>query len=285
MSNGVGSAVPGLELPEPPVAMAANQAAAWVFTGFCAVLAVVVLGWSAWMAVRRRDGLPLTLMAGGAMCGLLEPSGDILGLTWHPSDTPLIAFTLLGRHIPAYVPIGEAMFFALGGYGAYRLFLQGRPVRSVVILMAAFSAFDAAMEMLATQFGVFTYYGDNPSRIFGLPLYALVQNGGLAIVIGWVALVIAPHLRGIRWLAAPLVVPGAFAAYVIACTWPVYLALNAQAPGAVVLPIAIGCAGLNFALPYVLLKTSVVDRFRVRSERSGEWTAARPVAAGQAGAA
>jgi hypothetical protein len=154
------------------------------------------------------------------------------------------------------------MFFALAGYGAYRLMLAGRPIRDLLAWWACFSVFDSAMEMFATQAHAWVYYGHNPSRIIGLPLYAIVQNGGLAIVTGWVAFVAAPHLRGVRWGAMLVLVPCAFLGQAVACTWPVYTALNSSASDAVFWPVAILSTALNAALPYGLLRTPVVERLR-----------------------
>lgn len=83
--------------------------------------------------------------------------------------------------------------------------------------------------MTISQFHVMTYYGDNPTLIFGLPLYALVQNGALALVGGWTILVAAPRLPGMRKLFLALLVPLSFGLQAFITTWPMYLGLNTGA--------------------------------------------------------
>lgn len=246
----------------PPLGLSPVRGAAWGFTFFSVAMFVAVGIWGAWMLIRRRDAVPLALLLGGAMCGLVEPIGDIIGLTWYPRSDPLIVYTAWGRSIPSWVPLGEGMFFALAGYGAYRLMLAGRPVKTLLLWWLCFSVFDSAMEMFATHEHAWVYYGHNPSRILGLPLYAIVQNGGVAIVTGWVALVAAPHLRGRRWAAMLLIVPCAFLGQAVVCTWPVYTALNSDASSVVFWPIAVLATAINFALPFGLLRTPAVARLR-----------------------
>jgi len=83
-----------------------------------------------------------------------------------------------------------------------------------------------------------------------------------------VALVAERHLRGVRWLVLPLLVPTAFVAYAIAATWPVYLALGAQADGAVVFLLAVLATGMNFAIPFALLRSAPVAALRRTQEQT-----------------
>ncbi|MEV0341438.1 hypothetical protein AB0H49_20645 [Nocardia sp. NPDC050713] len=248
----------GLDLPAPPVEMEANLTAAWAFTGFCLGMFVLVSIWALWMAAARREWIPIALLAGGALCGFGEPLGDILGLTWYPVDTPLIAFTWLGRVIPLYVPLGEAMFIALGGYGVYKMLQLGTPPKRLLGIMAAFALLDAVMEIAAAQSGVYVYYGNNPSLIFGLPAYVIIQNGGMSIVVGWAAYFATRNSPKMA-LALPFAIPCLYGAYAFGCTWMVYTAINADAPTYISAPLVVVSLVTNFTVPYLLVKFSTRD--------------------------
>lgn len=244
-----------MEFKHPPVPldMTANVAVSWGFLAFTAVSFIATLAWALRMGMRSRDWLPLILMAGGALCGFLEPGGDILGATFYPLNTPLLVFELWGRHIPLFVFVGESMFFATAVYFAYRFLLTGTSVVRPVEILVVFSLFDAAMEMTISQFHVMTYYGDNPTLIFGLPLYALVQNGALALVGGWTILVAAPRLPGMRKLFLALLVPLSFGLQAFITTWPMYLGLNTGASRSSLFILGLIATAANLALPILCI--------------------------------
>ena len=250
----------GLHLPRQPVEMSANLPAAWAFTVFCLGMFFLVSIWALWIATSRKEWVPVALLVGGALCGFCEPLGDILGLTWYPTNTPLIAFTWLGRVIPLYVPLGEAMFIALGGYGVYRLLQIGTPRKRMLGIMAGFAVLDAVMEIAAAQSGVYVYYGNNPSLIFGLPAYVIIQNGGMAIVVGWTAHMATRHSSKMT-LALPFAIPCLYGAYAIGCTWMVYTAINADAPVYISAPLVIVSLVTNFTVPYILVRFSASNDF------------------------
>lgn len=252
----------GPQIPPVPSDLVANGTAAWAFTWFTLISFALVAIWALHAGFRKRNWLPLALLAGGTMCGFLEPGADVFGLTYYPANTPLLVFEGFDRQIPVFVFLGEGMFFATAVYGAYRLLLAGTPVKRLLWFMALFSLFDAVMEMFLIHFGVMTYYGNNPSRILGLPLYAIVQNGALALVLGWVVLALAPQLRGWRHPAWILIVPSAFAAQAIAATWPMYGGLNSAFPTPVMWALTVLVTATNLALPLYVIHTPIARAYR-----------------------
>lgn len=239
--------------PSIPIDMTANVAASWGFLAFTVVSFIATLVWAVRLGLRSQDWLPLILMGGGALCGFLEPFGDILGATFYPLNTPLLVFELFGRHIPLYVFVGESMFFATAVYYAYRFFVTGVGVARLLVIIVVFSLFDAAMEMTAIHFHVMTYYGDNPTLVLGLPLYVLIQNGALAVVGGWAVLIVTPHLAGIQRLLLIPLVPLAFGFQAFIATWPMYLALNTDASRPTLLLVGTVVTVTNAALPLLCI--------------------------------
>ncbi|MEU9808523.1 hypothetical protein [Mycobacterium sp. NPDC050853] len=263
--------------PPIPIEMTANVAASWGFLAFTVVSFVATFAWAVRLGVRSKDWLPLILMTGGALCGFLEPFGDILGATFYPLNTPLLVFELFGRHIPLYVFVGESMFFATAVYYAYRFLVTGLGVARLLVIIVVFSLFDAAMEMTAIHFDVMTYYGDNPTLVLGLPLYVLIQNGALAVVGGWAVLIAMPHLAGRQRLLLIPLVPIAFGLQAFIATWPMYLALNTGASRSTLLLLGIAVTITNAALPLLCIYSRSARQHRITST-----THETPVTAAQA---
>ncbi|WP_239001726.1 MULTISPECIES: hypothetical protein [unclassified Mycobacteroides] len=249
--------------PTIPIEMATNVAASWGFLAFTVVSFIATLVWALRLGVRSNNWLPLILMAGGALCGFLEPLGDILGATFYPLNTPLLVFELFGRHTPLYVFVGESMFFATAVYYAYRFLVTGMGVARLLVIIVVFSLFDAAMEMTAIHFHVMTYYGDNPTLILGLPLYALIQNGALAVVGGWAVLIAIPRLAGLQRLLLIPLVPIAFALQAFIATWPMYLGLNSGASRSVLLLLGLVVSITNAALPLLCIYSRTARTYRI----------------------
>ena len=240
--------------PRVPTEMVADQTASLIFLAFTALSFLGVLTWATRHYLRTQDKLPLILMVGGALCGFLEPFGDLLGATFYPLNTPLLVFEAFGRQVPLYVFVGESMFFASAVYIAYRFLRSGMPTRKLLTIIVAFSMFDAAMEMTCIHFHVMTYYGNNPLLVLGLPLYAIVQNGALAVVGGWTILVLEPKFQGRRraWWLAP-VVPISFGLQAFVATWPMYLGLNSDFSRPTMLALGLVSTALNLALPLLCI--------------------------------
>ena len=248
--------------PRIPTEMFADPTASLIFLGFTVASFVGVLIWATKYFTRTQELLPIILLVGGALCGFLEPIGDILGATFYPLNTPLLVFDALGRHIPLFVFIGESMFFASAVYIAYTFLRDGMAAPKLLAIIAAFSVFDAAMEMTCIHFNVMTYYGNNPVLILGLPLYSIVQNGALAVVGGWIVLVLEPKLQGGRaWWLAPAI-PIGFGAQAFVTTWPMYLGLNADFSRSTMLWLGLLATALNVALPLWCIYSPVAARYR-----------------------
>lgn len=248
--------------PPVPYDLVANETASWGFLAFTAVSFIATLAWAIRTGVRSQDWLPLLLMGGGALCGFLEPLADLLGATFYPMNTPLLVFELFGRHIPLFVFVGESMFFATAVYAAYRLFIAGVSAAKLLGILLLFSLFDAAMEMTVIQFGVMTYYGNNPTLIFGLPAYSLVQNGALAVVGGWTVLAVLPLLRGRKKLLIIPIVPLSFGLQAFITTWPMYLGLNIDASRSTLLVLGLIATVANLALPLWCINSRLARTYR-----------------------
>lgn len=218
-----------------PAPVALTMPAGWeavytaaVLVAFVAMSANAVRLWRA-----DRDGLPLLLMAGGALCVFLEPMVDVLGLCWYPRGSGLELFELMGRPIPFLVLPGYTFF--MGGLTVIALHtLRTRGATGLLRLYPLMILLELPFEILANHTGVYTYYGQQPLRVGDFPLWWLFVNTMVPVV---AAVVLRPLRRWLTGSVAALVVvpllPAVDAGVNAALAWPTWTVLNSDVPMAV----------------------------------------------------
>lgn len=238
-----------LDLPGP---LSANDTGFWVFSAGAIVLFAASVALAVRETLRLRTALPFVVFLSAALWLPNEPFIDaILGFQY-ATDSPVVLFNLWGRDIPLEVIAVGAMFF-LFPWGIYQMVLHGIAMRRIVAVCIVAGMIDWGMEWPALHWRLFEYYGDNPSRILGLPLTSMVQNSFLYALMAAALLVATPHMKGWRSLLFVPVIPGVYLGGAMLCTWPAYLALHAGWPTAVFLPLALVSAAMNVYIPLVLL--------------------------------
>jgi hypothetical protein len=268
-----GAELPGQgELPLAPVLHADHTPALVmviaIYSGFAATIA-----WALWQAARRREHLPLVLVAAGVVAANLEPLGDHVGLIVYAPDVPWFHYWVMGRQMPSFILVGEASYVAFGSFYAYRMLADGRSLRHLAFVSAVMVGIpEILVEVLWHHWGIIAYYGDNPTRILGVPLYSIVQNSTLLPVFGVATFLVAHYLRGRDRLWLVLVVPCVTIGYIVGVSWPVYLAIQSSAPAAVVwIAAAVTCVA-SVGATYAALQLPVLRELRAQR-------AARPAAA------
>jgi hypothetical protein len=206
------------------------------------LLVAVAFGIREW----RRTGRPLLLvvLAGGALCTLIEPVIDAVGQVYLREANATIVYRLAGRGMPIWVPPFWAVFAGLQTYLFCNL-LRSRPDRRRywTVVLTVFSI-ALVLELPSTALGLYEYFGHQPFNPTGMPLWWLFTYlGGLgaaALIVGRPELFSGPRIL----LAVPLV-PSAIAAWMAATGWPTFLALQSGAGLFVTYPAAVMTAGLS----------------------------------------
>ncbi|SHW94664.1 Uncharacterised protein [Mycobacteroides abscessus subsp. abscessus] len=250
----------------PPNDLHVNQTAGWIVLGLVSVALLTTLVSAVIITRRDRNPLFLLLLISGAVLFpfFVEPAGDIILATWYPPDTPAIAATILGRHIPWFVVIGYAAGIPVACYAGYQMITAGLEAKRLLLALAAISLSEGVIEMAAVHFGFMSYYG-NHALIFGVPLSSLVQNAGMFAVIGVSLAWLVPKLHGWTWVVIPLVPPMVFLAYVVACTIPSFYAIHGEfKPTAFWIAAAISTL-LNGAVAVAALYTDTAKGYRTRT--------------------
>jgi hypothetical protein len=251
---------------DPPHALSANTTAFWVF---CTATTLMVLA-SIVVAIvetyRLRSPLPAVVFVSAALWLPNEPFVDAIIGFQYATDSPSILFTLWGRVIPLEVLGVGAMFF-LFPWAIYRMVQLRVPASRIVGVCFLAGIIDWVMEWSAIHWGVFEYYGHNPSRIFGLPITSMAQNCFIYALMAAAILLAAPYLRGWRTLLFIPVIPGLYLGGAALCTWPAYLALHAGWPTAVFLVLAALSTAMNVYIPMATLSIA---------RRHNEWSQREP---------
>lgn len=225
----------------------------WVFAAATFAMVAVSVAIAGREAIRMRSAVPLLVFASAALWLPNEPFIDALLGFQYASDAPATLFTLGGRELPVIVLGVGAMFFIFPWVIA-RLILAGTPTWKILAIAVVAGIIDWPLEWMAIAGNVFEYYGDNPSRIFGLPLTSMVQNCFLYLVMGSAIVLCLPYLKGWKALLFLPVIPGLYYAVVLVCTWPMYLALLGGWPTEVFLPLAVIAAAMNAYIPITVLR-------------------------------
>ena len=239
-----------LALPGP---LHSDAAVFWAFSAGTIVMVVVSLALVAYEMNRLRSWLPLAVFLSAALWLPNEPFVDaILGFQY-ATNSPAVLATLWHRVIPLEV-IGVGAMFFIFPWAIYRMVLAGVSQARVVAIMLVAGVIDWTMEWPAIHWHVFQYYGNNPSRILGLPLTSMVQNCFIYALMAAAILLAAPYLKGWRSLLFVPVIPGIYLGGAALCTWPAYLALHAGWPTAVFIPLALVSAAMNAYIPLAALR-------------------------------
>ncbi len=240
------------QIPVAPI-LHMNAGVALVCTWLAYLTAAAVLAWAVRKLFVDREALPLIMVIAAAVTSNIEPIGDQVGLINWAANWPWFEYTMLGRKIPAMIVVGLVGYYAWAYYLAARL-REGAPLRQIYLLSLIGGVPEIVAEMVIHQSGGIAYYGNNPSRLLGIPIYTIIQNSTLLPVVAVVIYLFATYVKGARQLWLVIAMPGVVLGYVFGTTWPVYQALGSSAPGWAVLLTAAWAVAASVGASYVALQ-------------------------------
>jgi hypothetical protein len=219
---------PRLSLPAAPTD--AIAAAPWVpFTATVVFLGISAIAFCYGVRQWRTGGQPIILMMllGGLLTSIVEPYLNVIGACWHPVVGQHIAFDLMGRPIPVWVVSIYLFFFGAVGSAGYMLLEKGQTMRNIWLCFLGVIVVDMIAEELLLSTGLYIYYGPQPVILVSkLPLWWAASNAtGMFIGIALIRLM-APHLRGAKWLlVAPVMMMSELFGYA-AIALPSWVVIN-----------------------------------------------------------
>lgn len=212
---------------QPPYdSVAQHPAVLLIVTAAMTVISVIV---GVIYTVRTRSPLYFWCAVAGATLYplVVEPFGDWFIAVWYPTNHA-IAATVFGRPMPWL-----AVFTYLGGIplvsvAAYHIVKRGLAAKYLLGLVVTVTVLEVPTEMIASHFHWMIYYG-NHALVGGVPIYCIVQNGGMFAVVAWVLGWLMPHIRGWRWILVPFAVAAALPVIALLGTFPAYIAIATHA--------------------------------------------------------
>ena len=263
----------------PPLDRIADPTWQWVVLTIAgaAYAVAVVAGLREW----RRTGKPVLVLAliGGAIATLMEPMYDLMSRLYMFEKGAHLLFTVGGRGMQLWAPVGYGVYIGITVYVFYLLALSPKTTRKTYWLaVGAIMGMNLLIEIPATRLGLYEYYGPQAFNLTGFPLYWLLSNITGAAAAG-VLFAKAPQLiNGVRVLTIVILVPSCFIAGEVFVQWPAFAAVSSEGSG---YPVVYAGALVTIAIGVFALRTMA----RLVAPNSGDLSAPSVTRQRQDGAA
>lgn len=168
-----------------------------------AAAGTVLLAWRE--SQRRRDLVPLFVLAGAALAIYYEPLGDMLGLAYYPEIGQVTWIDTFGRKTPLFVALIYFSYFPPFIFWFLRAAEVGITRRTWWRVWGGTVAATFIFEPIPLHFGLWLYYGEQPFRLFGFPLYWAFINATFVFGLAIGVLVIVRNFPSRQhWLIVPV---------------------------------------------------------------------------------
>lgn len=242
---------PADAFPPPPTApldltvSASNSMIPLVALGAVAAIGVVwsLVDWARTGRVRF-----FAVLVGGLATCQLEPFADVLGLVWFPEHDQAHAFTSMGVPIPWWVVMGYICLFGLMTWASLRHLESNPSKRQFWVFSAGMLLTACVFEWLLLASHAYLYYGVQPLKVMGYPLYWMTLNSGACLLAALVMYRFGSFFAGYRAFATILLIPSADAAVMLVTGWPAFAGIHSGLPQWVVDATGLVSIALGLAL-------------------------------------
>jgi hypothetical protein len=265
--------------PVPPLYLRVHHPAnEWIFLSVMSVLAAIGIIVAIVLARRNRTWTPIMCMIGGFLTLYQEPMIDQhLQVWWIRGSLPDV-FQAYGRFIPVFLIPALLVYYGVGvmlRWYFLRRFGSRFPIWHIfaIEILLAF-----AIEPVAINLGLWTYYGFQGVRLFHYPLWWPIVGGTCGVVAGTVIYRLEPYLKGWRVLCVPVVLPLAVMATYWGVGWPMFNLLNLEADHGLVY---LGTVVTTLQAVFVVWVCSIATgyhEYRRQRRQGGKVPAPRPEA-------
>lgn len=200
------------------------------FTVFLGIPVAIGVFFAIKHLVTGRGPLLLVCLVGGGLACLFEPIVDTLGLCYIREDAYLTTFTSMGRDFPLFINFVYIWYVGGLAYLAYRVFSNGITVSGLFQLYLMDVFINIGLESPGVLMGAYEYYGPQPVNFWGLPLWWVFVNPIMPLTAGALIYRLKPYLPGWRIALVIPFIPMADGIGNGATAWPVWTALNLDAP-------------------------------------------------------
>ena len=219
------------------------------FVNVVPIVVVVRLALRRWLPGER--SLILACLAGGALASLVEPLVDHVALVWFAQENQWTMLKVFGRNTPWFIL--PCYVWYIGGQVMLTLWLirRGLTMKQLYLVYGAFVLTNVLMEVPAIATDVYAYYGPQPFKIAGLPLWFQSMNAASPII-GAALLHLLGSKRGWHPALAIAIVPSAHVVSNAVAGWPMWTALNSTDSLAVTYPLALVTIALASLTVYLV---------------------------------
>ncbi|MEU8569797.1 hypothetical protein AB0C51_15810 [Streptomyces pathocidini] len=194
-------------------------------TTIIVVMAIWLTGLAGWAVrdwVKRRRTQLVFIICSAAVTVYGEAHWDVLiGVQQSTSADALIVYSSFGRDITLWVLLAYMAWVGTMGYLAFAAIERRWSAGRLWKLYAGMLAFDLVAEILIVRGGVYSYYGNQPFRIFGIPFAWPIVYTTTFMILGFVTHQFFAHFPGIWRLLYLPVVPSTALGVVTFAGWPV----------------------------------------------------------------
>lgn len=216
-------------IPTPDQSIVLGATTNTVVTWICIATAVACLIVAVWEVIFRRSAVLLFCCVGGVFNNAIEPFWDVMGhLHFNTGNT--VVFTAFAQTaFPVGYPLWAVLLYVqFGGFQCwvfYMMLKHGATARAFWAVAFWQVVVNAIIEIPLINTNVYQYYGEQPFRLAGFPLWWVFTNFGE--LLGAVVLLLLIKRFGPKAsVAAIFVVPASFGAWELWTGWPIYAVLN-----------------------------------------------------------
>ncbi|ORA63010.1 hypothetical protein [Mycobacteroides franklinii] len=201
-----------------------------LFTIFLGIPVVIGVFFAIKHLITGRGPLLAYCLIGGGIACLFEPIVDTLGLCYIREGAVMTTFSSMGRDFPVFINFVYIWYVGGLAYLAYRIYSTGVTRKAVFQLYVIDVFINIWLESPGVLMGAYEYYGPQPLNFWGLPLWWVCVNPVMPMTAGALIYRLSPHLPGWRLAMVIAFIPMADGIANGATAWPVWTALNLDAP-------------------------------------------------------
>jgi len=181
-----------------------------IFTAASATLFALMWAYAIRESLRRRDWIPVLVVAGCGAAIFYEPLGDQMAHVYYTERGQISWIHAFGRYIPLFVGLLYFWYMSIGTMWLLRAKERGVTARQWWTAWGGFLVFAESLEMLSAKGfhfangGPWIYYGHQAFSVLGVPFFTPFTYVSIDIPIALGACAAARWLpRRMQWLVLP----------------------------------------------------------------------------------
>lgn len=216
-------------IPRPDTAITLGATTNTVVTWISIATVIGCAAAALWEIAFRRRAVLLFCCLGGVLCNAIEPFWDVLGHLHFNAGNTVVYQAFAQSAFPVNYPLWAVLLYVqFGGFQCwvFYLMLKNRASKRTFWTVAGWQVVaNMIIEIPLINAHAYQYYGEQPLRFLGFPLWWVFTNFGE--LLGAAVLMLLVKRFGPKAAASAIfVVPASFAAWEMWTGWPVYAALN-----------------------------------------------------------